>query len=463
MPLPDLIEIVPLTKPVRAEITVPGSKSITNRALILAALAKGEVTLTGALWSEDTQVMTEALQTLGFEVCVENDPTEFCNRTIRVQGQGGRIPRAGTAGQPLELFVGNAGTAARFLAAMVCLGHGVYRLSGVPRMHERPQAALFKALRELGYRVDSPNDKLPATIFGRDAVERVPAERSCTVSIEESSQFASALLLCAQQGHWGVKVVGENAEESPYVAMTAKLIEAFPNFSGNFRIEADASSGSYFWAAQWLANHYETEAALQVALEALGRPLEQGEYISLKFDTSETSIAQWPVTDWQIDADFKRISWPQIPSELSRRFDLGDSIMTLIALSPAKSSAPVRFTDLGRLRHQECERVVALRTELTKCGAKVIEEGDTLTVYPSQLHGAEIETYHDHRMAMCFAILGLKVPGIRLKNPSCVKKTFPNFFQKLASPPPNGLGVEIWEVQAGRRTRKLDGEDLFAE
>jgi len=124
------------------------------------------------------------------------------------------------------------------------------------------------------------------------------------------------------------------------------------------------------------------------------------------------------------------------------------------------------FTDLGRLRVQECERVVALRTELTKCGAKVVEEGDTLTVYPSkpgELHGAEIETYNDHRMAMCFAILGLKVPGIRIKNPACVKKTFPNFFQKLAAPPPQGLGAEIWEIMGGQRTRKLSGADLFAE
>ena len=114
-----------------------------------------------------------------------------------------------------------------------------------------------------------------------------------------------------------------------------------------------------------------------------------------------------------------------------------------------KNGHLVKFTDLGRLRVQETERVLALQTELTKCGAKVVEEGDTLTVYPSQLHGAEIETYNDHRMAMCFAILGLKVPGIKIKNPACVKKTFPNFFQKLAAPPPNGLGAEIWEIKDG--------------
>ena len=145
MAIPDLIEIVPIDKPAHFHITVPGSKSITNRALILAALAAGEVRLTGALWSEDTQVMIEALQKLGFKIQVEPDSDEAGNRTITVQGLGGTIPNTGTATEPLELFVGNAGTAARFLAAFVCLGQGTYRLHGVTRMHERPQAALFSA------------------------------------------------------------------------------------------------------------------------------------------------------------------------------------------------------------------------------------------------------------------------------------------------------------------------------
>ena len=212
--------------------------------------------------------MVECLQELGFMVNVAPDPDEFCNRTITVYGQGGKVPGGGTAEKPMELFVGNAGTAARFLAAFVCLGKGVYRLHGVPRMHERPQAALFKALRELGYRVDSPNDKLPATIFGGSSRRRVelklqrrksepPTSKKCTVSIEESSQFASALLLCAKHGGWKVEVVGENAEESPYVAMTSKMIEAFPHHGGKFQIEPDASSGSYFWASCLVAIIFE--------------------------------------------------------------------------------------------------------------------------------------------------------------------------------------------------------------
>src|SRR5262249_55513699 len=156
-------------------------------------------------------------------------------------------------------------------------------------------------------------------------------------------------------------------------------------------------------------------------------------------------------------ADFGKLS-PQESSYLrerspqcviSRTKDLGDSIMTAIVLSPLAIRS-VQFTDLGRLRVQECERVFALRTELTKCGAKVVETGDTLEVFPSQLHGAEIETYNDHRMAMCFAILGLRIPGIKIKTPACVKKTFPNFFQKLAAAPPRGLGVTIRDANTGR-------------
>ena len=132
--------------------------------------------------------------------------------------------------------------------------------------------------------------------------------------------------------------------------------------------------------------------------------------------------------------------------------------MTAIVMAPQVTS-PTRFTHLGRLRVQECERVVALRTELTRCGAQVIETENTLEVFPSQLHGAEIQTYNDHRMAMCFAILGLKISGIKIKNPACVKKTFPNFFQKLAGAPPQGLGATILDA-AGR---KLAHEELFAD
>ncbi len=417
MPLPDLIEIVPPDQSVRAEITVPGSKSLTNRALVLAALAEGATVLRGALWSEDTQLMVDALRRLGFPVEVASDPAEPCNRLITVPGQGGRIPPGGTLEKPLELEVGNAGTAARFLTAMLCLGSGVYRLAGTRRMHERPQEALFGALRELGYCLDSVDNRLPVLIHGGG-----PRPGTCCVSVGESSQFASALILCAAAGGWRICVVGENADELPYVAMTTQLLRAFPSRGGEYRIEPDASSGSYFWAADALISP---------------TPAPRG----------QITVAAWPTSGWQIDARFPKFL--PLPESLSRHRHLGDSIMTAVVLAPF-ADHPTCFTDLGRLRVQECERVKALRTELHRCGADVVEKGDTLTVTPSPLHGAEIETYDDHRMAMCFAILGLKIPRLKIKNPACVRKTFPDFFQKLAAPQPDGLGVAVRDARTGQ-------------
>ncbi len=423
MSLPQSIEIVPPTERIRVEITVPGSKSITNRALILAALADGESVISGALWSEDTQVMVDSLQEIGFMVNVDTDPAEPSNRTITVYGQGGKVPPGGSETQPLELFVGNAGTAARFLTALVCLGDGYYQLRGVPRMHERPQSALLSALRQLGYKIEAAAEKLPAVIRGSG-----PRPGQCMVSIDESSQFASALLLCAERGKWTVSITGENREESPYVLLTEQLIAQFRKSAGRYQVAPDASSASYFWAAGWLTN-----TAIQLA----------------HWESAESS--------GQIDARFTKF-WP-LPEVISRKADLGDSIMTAMVLAPF-ADRPTRFVDLGRLRVQECERVVAMRTELIKCGVKTVETGDTLGIYPGGAHGASIETYDDHRIAMCFAILGLKVPGIKINNPACVKKTFPNFFQKLAGAPPHGLGAHILDGRTGER---LDQSALFAE
>jgi 3-phosphoshikimate 1-carboxyvinyltransferase len=216
--------------------------------------------------------------------------------------------------------------------------------------------------------------------------------------------------------------------------MTSKLVEVFPQHGGEYEVEPDCSSASYFLAA--------------------GALLPQ----------TRLAVAGWPESDWQIDARFMEflrrfkeddgVPYP----EVSRISDLGDAIMTAIVMAPLLPR-PSTFVDLGRLRVQESERVQALRQELTKCGARVVESGDRLEVFPSELHGAEIDTYDDHRVAMCFATLGLKVPGMRIRDPSCVRKTFPNFFAKLAEPAPNGLGATI--VDAVSR-RPLSGDDLLA-
>lgn len=416
MPLPDLIEILPITRPVTARITVPGSKSVTNRALILSVLSHGVTDLEGALWSDDTQIMVDCLRRLGFKIEVFADPDERANRLLRIQGLDGRVPNGGTHERPLELFVGNAGTVARFLCPLVCLGHGVYRLSGVSRMSERPQAALLEALTRLGYSTQSPNGKLPALIHGAG-----PRPGTCSVDMEQSSQFVSALLLSSKIGQWDIRWTSRHS--APYVTMTQELIKAFGQCRGRFQIEPDASSGSYFWAAGWLQNQGYP-----------GRP-------------SQVEVAHWPQSGWQIDAAFP--DKLPLPSTLSRIKHLGDSILTAIAIAPFQER-PTRFTDLGRLRLQECERVEAMRTELSRCGAKVQEKGDCLTISPSSMTGAEVQTYDDHRIAMSLSIIGLKTPGMRIRNPACVNKTFPSFFQKLAAPPPSGLGVTLLDPRTRR-------------
>lgn len=426
MGLPDVISIQPLARLPQAEVVVPGSKSLTNRALIVAVLRKGTTALKNALWSEDTQLMVSCLRALGFEIVVEADPDEASNRTLIVHGQAGRIPRSGTVEKPLELFVGNAGTAARFLTAVVCLGNGRYRLSGSKRMHERPQAGLIHSLRQLGYHLAAENDRLPVIVDGAG-----PKRASCEVDLSESSQFASALLLAEEAGGWQIQWKEESWKQSPYVKMTSGLIAAMKR-GGEFSIEPDASSGSYFWG-----------------VNALGLPASE--------NGAKVSVRNWPRSGWQIDADFPKFLTHS--GELSRKRDLGDSIMTAIVLA-ALGAVPRRFVDLARLRAQECERVAALRTELTRCGVRVVEEGESLTVFPGTLRPAVVETYGDHRMVMCFALLALRHPEIRLRHPACVEKTFPNFFQKLSANPPFGLGTAIRNGHSGQ---KLKGKELTAK
>jgi 3-phosphoshikimate 1-carboxyvinyltransferase len=385
-PLPDILEIKPLTKPPNCTITVPGSKSITNRALILAALAKGKCTLRGALWADDTQVMVDSLQKLGFDTTVEPDPNEDCNRTITVIGRGGEIPAKKT-----ELYVGNAGTAARFLTALVCLGHGEYSIRGDERMHERPMHDLFYALQQLGVEVQATHGCLPAVIRTKGL-----KGGHVTVSAKQSSQFASALLLIADKAQFELQLV-EPDEPYSYVDMTRKMVK---NFRHDYLIEPDLSSASYFVAAAHL-----TAGCVEIG----GQPL----------------------NSLQVDGKFPQFLPP--PTTVSRLRDLGDSVMTL-AICALFGKYPVSITDAARMREQESDRIHAMVKELLRVGAKAEERKGGFTVWPAepgQLHGADIETYNDHRIAMCFSVLGLKVPGIRIKNPQCVSKTFPNFFEKL--------------------------------
>jgi 3-phosphoshikimate 1-carboxyvinyltransferase len=392
--LPDKICIRPLTVPVQAKISVPGSKSITNRALILAVLSPGTVRLNGALWAEDTELMVAALRKLGFEIEVTPDPYNDCNRTIKVQGQGGKIPV-----KEADLFVGTAGTAARFLSVLCALGQGRYRLHGTDRMHERPMKEVFVAIRSLGGTVEDTADHLPAIIRGPIRGGKI------SISESDSSQFASALILVSK-----VLAVEVQTPSSPYVQMTRELVKCWGSASSmEFDVEPDASSASYFKALPCL--HPVSRDALV--------------------------IEKWPAKSSQIDHAFQNFLPP--PKEVSRKKDLGDSVLTLV-ITAAALKRPFRLFEAANLRNQECDRIAALKTELTKCGVPAQEKSDELILEPAEkFNPASIKTYKDHRMAMSFAIFGsidaMKTGSswITIEDPSCVNKTFPNFFETLES------------------------------
>ena len=386
--LPDTLLIRPLTVPVHAEISIPGSKSLTNRALILAALSKGKTKLQVALWAEDTELMVNALQNLGFDIKVEFDPSNICNRFIIVKGRGGEIPA-----RKANLDVGNAGTVARFLTAFCALGKGHYKIHGIARMHQRPMKDLFDAIRSLGGKVEDTNGHLPATISGPIHGGKV------SVSDSDSSQFASAMLLISKVAGITVKY-----PSSSYVEMTQHFLKKWKPSAKKQSIEPDASSASYFIALQHL--HHG----------------------SLK-------IEHWPKVSYQMDHRFSKFLPP--PQSVSREKDLGDSILTLV-VTAAALKRHFSLTQASKLRNQECDRISALTTELRKCGVPVEEFEDGLTLKPaSEFKKTTICTYHDHRIAMSFAILGTMdvmkngQPWITIENPSCVSKTFPNFFETL--------------------------------
>lgn len=389
MPLPRLIEILPLKGPLKAEISVPGSKSMTNRALILAAQAQGFTTIRGALWSDDTQAMVECLQKLGFQIDISHDESNASNRLLRVTGWGGKIPA-----KEAELYVGNAGTTARFITAFCTLSEGRYRIYGTPRMHERPMDQLFSILTSWGIEFEFQENpgRLPVIMTVPKQLKVPP---SVTVDLSKSSQFASALELVRKR--FGFTIQPEGFDDDGYYQLT-KAMTRKP--AAEMDIEPDASSASYFWAAASL------------------------------FPGSDVRIRNWPAMSMQLDSKFAD-ALKHRPMKLSRRTDLGDSVMMAAVLGSLWPRG-LSITDAGRLREQETDRLAALEKELAKCGAKVKAWPTWLEVGPVPvLKGAEIETYDDHRMAMAFSILGLKVPGMVIRNAQCVSKTYPNFYETL--------------------------------
>jgi 3-phosphoshikimate 1-carboxyvinyltransferase len=440
MQYPSQMEIAPLTRPPHAVITVPGSKSITNRALVLAALTASTETptvLDGALQSEDTEIMIDCLGKLGVEVT-----PDWPNARIAVRQTGSMLQNGA------DLFVGNSGTTMRFLTAMVSLGHGRFRLDGVPRMRERPIHDLLDALKQLGVRAYSESDNgCPPVIVEADGL-RGGAVR---IKGDTSSQFVSGLMMAAPFANSDITIDVEGALVSaPYVNMTIEMLRefnlrAYSNVAGrywihhtgpaghylvraprypeplaSYRIEPDASAASYFFgAAAITGGRIVVPGSWQGSMQGDARFLD--------------ALTQMGCDVWYGHADER--AYVAVTGGALHGIDIdmnaiSDTVMTLAAVA-CFAHGPTTIRNVAHIRHKETDRLAALATELRRVGAHVDEHADGLTITPALLHGATIQTYNDHRMAMSMALVGLRVPGIVIDNPACVAKTYPRFFEDL--------------------------------
>ena len=408
----------------RGSVRLPGSKSISNRVLLLAALAAGETTVRGLLDAEDTRVMREALERLGVSI------TERAE-ALTLHGAGGPFRE-----KKADLFLGNAGTALRPLTAALALSEGEYFVSGVPRMHERPIGDLVDALRAIGARIDyrAKPGFPPLTIH--PAKLRIAAP--VPVKGDVSSQFVSALLMALPLGGGdaSVEVRGELISK-PYVEITLNVMRRFGvrveregwsrfriprarySSPGTIYVEGDASSASYFLAAGALGGG-------PVRVEGLGRESVQGD---VRFaEVLEAMGAKVRMDDGWIECAGR--------GKL-RAFDLDlnhipDAAMTAAVLA-LFADGPSRLANIASWRVKETDRIAAMATELRKLGAQVEEGRDYLRIAPGPLkRDVAIDTYADHRMAMSFALLAVGGVPVRINDPQCVAKTFPDYFTALA-------------------------------
>jgi len=407
-------------------VEVPGSKSITNRALLLATLADGVSTLRGALFSDDSRHFLKCIHDLGFETHADED-----NCIITVRGLGGKIPL-----REAGLYVGSAGTAARFLTACLGLSHGVYHMDASEQMRRRPMAPLLDSLAELGCGItyDAAGEKghFPFTLRGHGF-----RKDNILVNIDSSSQFLSALLIasCLSEKDFTTRIEGRHG--MAYIEMTRHMMaqfgvdtrqcapDAFLTMSGqhyralDYRIEPDVSAACYFYAMSPLLN-------LPVLVEHVHPDSMQGDAafpgILARMGCTAEDTARGILVRPPKDGVFHGIT-----ADMSA---CSDQAITLSAIAPYADS-PTTITGIGHIRFQESDRIAAIAAELGKMGIRCEEQKDSITIYPGAPKPSTVETYDDHRMAMGFSLTGLRSPGIVIANPGCCRKTFENYFDVL--------------------------------
>ena len=406
-------------------VTVPGSKSLTNRALLLATLAQGTSTLRGVLFSDDSRHFLKCVQDLGFATEVDE-----MTKTVKVTGLGGPLPQ-----NEAWQYVGSAGTAARFLTAYLGISEGTFHMDASEQMRKRPMAPLLTSLQELGCTIEyhGAEGYFPFTLKGQGF-----GKQEITVNIEHSSQFLSALLIasCLSPQDFTIRVAGSHGMS--YIEITRRMMEQFGvkvlvSSDGltytipagqkylplDYQIEPDASAAAYFYAmgmilgvpvkvAHITFHSMQGDVAFIKILEKMGAVLTE----------EPDGILLTPPIDGKyhgVDVDMSACS---------------DQAITLAAMAPF-ADGPTTIRGIGHIRYQECNRMNAIITELGKMGICCEETDSTITIYPGHPNPSLVDTYDDHRMAMGFSLIGLRADGIEIDNPDCCRKTFENYFECL--------------------------------
>ena len=417
---PEELEVLPLDRPPDATVHVPGSKSVTNRALLISALADGSSTIKNPLFSDDSYWLMHALVRLGFHLRVDARAAE-----IRITGHRGIIPR-----HDVEVFVGNAGTVGRFLPPALALGEGPYVVDGTARMRERPVEDLVDAMRLLGAAVGYTEEegRFPLVVEGGGI-----GGGNARVRGKSSSQFVSGLLMAAPYAREPVTLEVEGREEWPYVAITTEIMRAFgvevevgeacyevePAVyrARDYEVEPDASAASYFMAAAALTGG-------RIRIEGIGARSAQGD---LRF----AEVLDQMGCEVEVGEGFVEVRGPERLRGVEVDMNaFSDTMMTLAAIAPF-ASTPTFIKNIEHTRYQETDRISAVATELRRLGVSVEEGRDGLRIKPGAIRPAVVETYGDHRMAMAFAVTGLVAPGIWIRDPGVVTKTFPGYFELL--------------------------------
>ena len=426
--------IVPITHSLNSTVKIPGSKSLTNRTLLIAALAEGRTIIKNALFSDDSKYFIGALQTLGFELALDYD-----NKEIIVNGLAGAIPA-----KSAQLFIGNAGTAARFISAFLTLGEGEYILDGDSRMRHRPIGDLVYSLRQLGATVnpvlqneDQGLDEICPPV--RIVASGLPGGQA-NISGEISSQFLSALLMVSPYARGPIEInVITTLNSKPYVDMTLGVMADFGiNIQRNgyqqfrinqaayhsletYSIEPDASAASYFFAAPSILGG-------TIRIDDISFKSKQGDIAFLNILRKMGCDVVERQNHIEVNGPRSQADFLGVDVDMS---DIPDTAQTLAAIAPF-ASTPTHIHGIASARVKESDRVSATCTELRRLGVNVVEYNDGMSIYPCEkILPSKICTYNDHRMAMAFSLVGLKVPGIQIENPGCVSKTFPDFFEVL--------------------------------